>query len=664
MRERLTASTAMPDVAWAGLLIGVPGLLALLVVSIVQQEWVSLASVAVGLGASGTLLWHFLRRHRPAKVLKTTVFRPFAPLPADQTWRRKDVGELIEKIEQPNGKVPVVVGESGVGKSTLLNVMVRAKIPPKIAYTVLSARHSTLVDQLREVMAECDPAKERTVVVVDQFEQWLDLIGSKGLGERAEARDDFCEIVDEALKRDDFTIVISLRRDWYFHLRFLEDRIPALPEVFEVEAPLADAEKGEEDPMRAGIRRSFVDVLDDEDLADEILKQLGPTGRLLPLHAQIVGAVLERKVEAGVNVDLDYFNTELGGAEGAKNAYFKEVLAGSARPERCLKVLFALSVKGRFRTRVKLSTLVDSLYENTEAVKAELAYLVDQRLVVNPSSGSYALAHDFLGEFFNDLSGSELEPVVRDNIQFFVAGHGEHSKVVSTPNRSQGHQRWPFGMIVFLLLMALMTVRFIYFGINWPELGPDVATPLVNDTFFDASFLLIFVPYAGWICYCGLFYDRLLVHLHESTFQRFLSILIVLNTVVSVLVGVFIPIAWLLGVSTGGVLFALKMLWLSRNPELTSSAQKRLRHYGVPTLVNLLIVGLLGIAGIVFSVRFVESGNDSDINWWMAANVVASFMVTYSCLILAPRHVSHESVAQMLGLIGRPGSKANAYLED
>jgi GTPase SAR1 family protein len=652
----------MPIVAWAGLLIGVPGLIALVVVSIVEEEWAAFASVLFGLVTSMAVLWHLLRRHRAKEVPETTVFRPFASLEPNQTWPRSDVEDLVDEILNPNDRIPFVVGASGVGKSTLLNVMVReriARVEEGVAYTVLSARYSTLVEQLEMAMSDCNPDRQ-TVIVVDQFEQWLALMRPKGWKERRKAQRKLRKLLRKAQKRKKFTVVISVRREWYFDTGFLGKLVPAPHQVNQIEEPALEDAK---DPMRAGIRRSFVDVLDDEKLADKILKRLSPTGRLSPLQAQVVGAVLERKIESGVEIDIKYFDDELGGVAGAIDAYFKEVLEGSARPELCLKILYALSVKTRYRTRAKLSMLVDSLYENTDTVKAELEYLVDQRLVTKPSSGTYALAHDFLAEFFNAKSGSELEPTVRDNIQIYAAAEGEHSPVVSSRNRSEVHQRKPFGMIVVACLLVFMTVRFFDFGIDWVLLGPDVSRTLVGDL-FDASFLLIFVPYAAWIFYCGLFYDRLLVHLRESRFQRIFSIFIVLNLIISVLIGAFIPVAWLVGVASGGIFFAVKMLWLSRHPDLNRSAQKRLRHYGIPTLINLLIVGGIGIVGIVFSVREVDPGIGSDVSWWIGANLVASLMVTYSCLVLAPRHVSRESVAQMLGLIGRPGSKASAYLED
>jgi hypothetical protein len=670
MRERLTASAAMPIVAWAGLLIGVPGLIALVVASLVEEEWAALASVTFGLGASLAVLWRLSRRHRAAPLPKTTVFQPFAPLRPDQTWPRADVDGLVEKILNPRGTIPLVVGASGVGKSTLLNVMVREKIEsraPEVSYVVLSARYSTLIEQLHVAMADRDPKRPK-VIVIDQFEQWLARVGPKSLGERRKDHQALLEIIDRAQRRrfwrrgrrPELTIVISLRREWYFELGFFGHLVPAPQDVCEIQAPAVDAVT---DPMRAGIRRSFIDVLDDEELADQILERLSPTGRLSPLQAQIVGAVLERKVESGIDVDIGYFDEQLGGADGVNDAYFREVLDGSARPELCMKILFALSVKTRFRTGVKLSMLVDSLYENTRAVKAQLEYLVAQRLVTMPSSGTYALAHDFLGEFFTAKSGAELEPTMRDNIQIYAATGGEHSPVVSPRNRSEVHQRRPFGMIVVACLLVLMLARFLYFGLNTTVLGPEVARPLAGPM-FDASFLLIFVPYAAWICYFGLFYDRLLVHLQESRFQRFFSIFIVLNLIVSVLIGILIPVAWLIGVATAGILFGVKMLWLSRNADLSRSAQMRLRYFGVSTLVNLLILGGIGIAAVVFSVRFMEPGSSSDISLWIAANLFASLVLTYSCSVLALRHVTRESVAQMLGLIGRPGSKANAYFED
>ncbi|HEY7951216.1 MAG TPA: AAA family ATPase [Solirubrobacterales bacterium] len=662
MRERLTASAAMPIVAWAGLLIGVPGLIALIVVSIVSSEWAALASVSFGLLIDLWVLYLLLRRHRPVEVLDTSVFRPFAPLTPEQTWPRADVTRILDRILADDDAIPFIVGASGVGKSTLLNVMVRERIEAEhrnISYIVVSSGYSDLIGQLERLIADCTEDR-RKVIVLDQFEQWLALIADKRYEKRKEQQESLLEVLRKAKRQQGCKIVISLRREWYFELGFLDSLVPPPDAACDVEAPAFEQIK---DPMRVGIKCSFVEILGDEDekLAEEILKALSPSGHLSPLEAQIVGAVLERRLEAGRDIDSEYFNLQLGGVSGIVDAYFREVLDGASRPDLCMKILFALSVKTRFHNGVKLSMLVESLYENTDAVREALGYLLEKRLVVKHGPARYAITHDFLAEFFNAKSGSELNPVDRDNIQIYAAAHGEHGLAVNSRNRYEVYQRKPFGMIVVTCLLLLMIARFFYFGLNTTLVGPNIAKPLVG-SMFDATYLVIFAPYAIWICYIGLFYDRLLVHLSESKLERFFSVFIVLNLIVSVLLGIFIPFAWLLGIATGGIVFGGRMLWLSRNAQIGRAAQKRLRDFALPTIGNLAFVGFIGAIGMILSFKYVKTG--SEVNAWIGGSLLASAVMTYWCIALAPHHVTRSGISQLLGLIGRPGSVANAYFDD
>jgi hypothetical protein len=660
MRERLTASTAMPILSWAGFLISVPGLIALVVASFAQQEWAALGAVLFALAVVVLVFVQLMHRHRPSSVTSTTIFRPFASLQPEQTWPRGDVGRLLEMIGKEKRFIPLVVGASGVGKSTLLDVMIRDRIKadwPDVEYTILSAQYSSLVDELRRLIAESSSGCTR-VIVLDQFEQWLASVRPKSYEDRTEAQEKLRIVLQEAKGQPRCTVVISLRREWFFELRFLGGMIPSLEEVCEVQAPKTNDDK---DPMRAGIRRSFIEVLgDDGDLVDAILERLSPTGRLSPLRAQIVGAVLERKVEAGAEIDEEYFDEDLGGVSGATDAYFKEVLEGAHRPDLCMKILFALSVGAGFRGKATLHMLAGSLYENADTMRTALDYLVKQRLVTKIAVGTYALTHDFVGEYFNAKSGLEMHPVERDNIQIYAAASGEHSPAVNSRDRGEIQRRRPFGMIVVSCLLVLMLLRFLYFGVDTTLVGPSVATPLAG-SWFDAAFLPILIPYSLWICYCGLFYDRLVVHLRESRPQRILSVLIVLNLVVSVLLGIFIPIAWLIGIASGGLVFASKMLWLSRNSQISPSARERLKRFAMPTVGNLLIVAAVGVADIYFSVKYVQSG--TDVNNWIWINLAVSFMITYSCLALAHLHVTRSAIAQLLGVIGRPGTVAHEFVE-
>lgn len=667
MRERLTSDGAMPLVSWAGLLISLLGLVALAVVSIVESEWEALATVGFGLSVVLFVVYQLWRRHKPLELEETTVFRPFAPLEPANAWPHSGIQEIVEGIESAlsgGDKIPMVVGASGVGKSTLLNVLVREKIEAAnedLTYTVISSHYSDIVRQLEDLIADCDRDHPR-VIVLDQFEQWVALVAPKDREEREKEEGELCAALINATQKTGCAAVISVRREWYFNLGFLNDLVPDPSGVCSIVAPPLAAE--EEDPMHAAIRRAFLDVLgeDERELVDEVMTQISRGGRLSPLRAQIVGAVLERRQEAGLDVNLECFKDELGGAAGAIETYFTEALDGSPRPHLCMKILFALSVKRRFRTKEKLSTLAETLYEDIKPIRRALEYLVAQRLVVKQGTAKYAIAHDFLADFFNIKSGADLNPGERDNIQAYTATRGEHNSAVNDRARGRTDRRRPLGTILIFMLVGLMTVRFLYFGVETNLVGDtELARPLVGN-WFDATYLLIMVPYVAWIVYVGLFYDRLLVHMNENKIQRFFTIFIMVNLVISVLLGIFVPYAWLIGIGSAGVVFAAKMLLLSRHQEISRAARKRLRDYSTPTLFNLIFAGGLGIGNLVLSILFVDS--PTSVNTWILSNVVASLMVTYWCLAVATLHIGRGGVADLLGLIGRPRTVAYALLDD
>lgn len=663
MRERLTSVGVMPLVSWAGLLISATGLIGLIVASIINGEWAAFGAVLFSLLVVLFGIRQLWRRHRPVELEETTVFHPFTPLSPDNAWPRGDVDGIVASLLEKHKAMPLVVGASGVGKSTLLNVLVKEKIEatrPDVDYMVISSHYADIVKQLEDLIAGCSRRHPR-VIVLDQFEQWLALVEPKDYPERQRCHAALRKILKKAKRRRGCAVVISVRSEWYFDLSFLGDLVPDPTGVYAIDAPALTAEN---DPMRVAIRRSFLDVLgeDQEELVDEVMRQLSPSGRLSPLKAQIVGAVLERRQEAAVDVDLEYFEQELGGVRDVIDTYFREALDGSERPHLCVKILFALSVKQRFRTKTKLSTLVDTLYEDTEPIKTALAYLREQGLVIKLGTGTYAIAHDFLAEFFSTMSGAELHPVDRDNIQIYTTERGKHSSAVNARARRAIRSRRSLGPFYVASLLLLMTARFFYFGVETNLVGnAELARPLIGNL-FDTTYLLIMVPYAAWIVYVGLFYDRLLVHLSESKIQRFFTIFTMLNLAISVVLGILVPYAWLIGIASAGMLFGVKMLLLSRNKEITRAARKRLREYSMPTVINMIIAGAAGIADLVLSLLYVDS--HASVNTWIWSNLAVSLMVTYWCLMVATMHVSRKGIAQLLGLIGRPGSVANESLED
>ena len=660
MRKRLTSPRAMQVLAWASVLLTVPPLASAMIASALSQSWVELGTLAFLLLADVIVVWLIFQRHKPKKPRETEVFTPFARLVPEAAWPRpSDVDRVLDAIHADGPALPLIVGTSGVGKSTLLDVLVRREIAirrTRISYRTFEQDYSTLDGWLEKAVSDRRPG-DHLVLVLDQFEQWLAYVSTRPHEERVEMQRSLAATLRRIHAMPGCTPVISLRREWYFELAFLGELIPKPADACEIQAPKVD-DGG--DKMRAAMFESFLTVLKDPEIAEQILNRLGAGGRLSPLKAQIVGAVIERERKEAGKIDLEYFDLVLGGVDGAIEAYFQEEIDGSRRPDICMKALCALSVKTRFRGETELGDIVGSLYEDQDTVLEAMKYLWTQGLVLRLSSGTFALAHDYLAEFFYAKSGAELHPVERDNISAYVAGGGQNSVAVMTGRQRERHKRRPLGMIVVVGLLLLMGLRFLFFDFDTTLLGPEISQPLTGPL-FDSTYILIFVPYAAWIVYIGLFYDRLLVHLNESGIERIFSIFVVLNLIISILIGIFIPFAWLLGIASGGIVFTAKILWLSRNPQISPSARHRLRSFGIVTMCNLILAAILGAADIILSFRYVSVGNN--IETWVVINLIVSAMVTYWCIALAPSHVTRSGIAQLLGLIGRPHSVANAYSE-
>jgi Novel STAND NTPase 1 len=654
------SSRAMDLVAVGSLLLGLAASLYTLINALVDQNWTGVGSAILLLGAVGLVVAVLARGHRRADPPKTTTFLPFTSLDGNHVWHRtRERDEIVDAILRSRATVPIVVGSSGAGKSTLLEVMVGDELKrrdPTTTYRVIAGRYETLRGQLESILATT-PADGPLVIVLDQFEGWLAHVGRQPDDSRVREHQWLAETLEHVSQSPNITILLGIRQEWYYNLQFLKDLVPSPGRAVDIQGPRVNDKN---DEMRRGMLESFTEVLGDAIVAEQILGSLSADGRLSPLEVQIVGAVVEaRQGDCDGDFDLAYFNEVLGGADGAIDIYFKSVLDGFERPKVCMKIMCALSGRTRFRVKTKTNELRAGLFEDEKLVTHALDYLVGRRLVVaQGGSKTYELAHDFLAEFYSHKSAAELDPTERDNILVQSTSNGRGNGVLLKAGERKQLRRWRLGRIVLLLLLVVMGLRFLYFGLDPTVFGPSIARP-VSGSMFDSTYLLILTPYAAWIVYVAAFYDRVFIHLKEEALQRALSVLIVINLILSTLVGIFIPIAWLFAIGYAGTFFAVKLLWLGQRAELSAPARRSLRLFGAVTLVNVTIAGGIGIVAIALSVTYVKNGSHPEHeNAWLIANLIASAMVTYWCLALVPAHISRSGVSQLLGLIDRPGPKA------
>jgi hypothetical protein len=656
-RARTSDPETLMLVAWGSLFAGLLALASGLASAIYTHQWASIGPIVFG-GALGVMAVVSLRRrHIPETLPETKVFRPFTKLRLEDAWQRpKDTKRVVEMILSESETLPIVVGSSGIGKTTLLDVFVRKKVEDlTLPYEVISDGYRSLMTQLDRLLPTEDTGK-LTVIVLDQFERWLSYVRILPFGERRDERQALRLRLQKIHERKNCTVVLSVRREWYYDLSFLEELVPAPASTCEILGPAAE-EGG--DTMRMQMLASFKDVLPDEETAIKVLKRLGlggTSGRMSPLEAQIVGAVIETHAGSVREVTIDYFDKLIGGVRGAIDSYFDTVLNGAENPAVCQKVLCALSMKARFREQTELHNILAGLFEENKEVVKAVDYLDKQQLVVREGPSRCDLAHDFLAEIFNVKSGAELSPIARDSIFVYASSGGKRNTAILEDERVVEERR-RLGRLVVAISVVVMAAHLILAELDVNLLGPSLARP-VDGPFLDSSYILILVPYIAWIIYLGLFYDRFLINLKESAAQRALSIFLVLNLLVSVAISIVVPFAWLLAIATGGLVFGIKVMLLSRRPEMNLVGRDRLAYLASRTLWNLAFVALLGVAALYFGK--VKVGSDSTITWWIYLNGVASLGLTYWCLALAPTHVTKRGSSELLGLVGRPGPVALA----
>jgi energy-coupling factor transporter ATP-binding protein EcfA2 len=629
----------------AGLLPGLVGIVA----SIANRQWAALVSWTLFFLVFTAGLLRLILRNAPSEPRPTKIFQPFTQLTKATAWPRPDeVQTLADMVASENSSLRLVTGPSGAGKSTLLQVLLPGTLTDrynsKLNYVYVDS-YPAGSSAVERAFAECK-ADKLNVVVLDQFEQWLANVRGYGPTRRGEEHQKLRTCLTAALQNRGLFVVLSIRKEWYYDLRFLDQLVPAPVGSTSIEgAPV----QNHGDATRRAILDKLTDVVGDDVLAEQVLEKLGIAGRLMPVETQSVGAVLERERESGQTISRDFLDQELGGIGGAIDHYFRTILEGASNRRICLKVLCALSVRTRFRQQQDLAEILGRLFENDDQVRTAVEYLEHHHLLVKRGVGKYELAHDYLAEYFNLKSG-ELDPIDRDNILFHIEstdGPNVSALKVTSASAKRGFR---LGGFFAIFVIALMAVRLLDFGIHWTLVG-SLQPLLIRKNFLDANYVPIILVDGAWAIYIGYFYDRVFIRLREGFGGRLLSIFVVVNILFCIVASMLVPYAAWLALGWGGTVLALKLIQLSMRRDLNVAARARLRIFGVTTLFNLVFLGGLGVGFMYISFHTVHDAASAHV--WLYVSLFIAIIMTYACLALSRVHVSRSAVSQILGLMGR-----------
>ncbi|NEQ36965.1 MAG: hypothetical protein F6K40_12060 [Okeania sp. SIO3I5] len=419
--------------------------------------------------------------------------------------RQSDVETLVERISRPDYKLIVIHGQSGVGKSSILQAGLVPTLEGKSIATrdvvvVLQRVYVNWISELGKILAEklqvianltvnsesLNSAEEifaqlrnngndelnlLTVIIFDQFEEFF-FANSEPKDKR-----EFAQFLEECLKIPFVKVVLSLRSD-YIHYLLEFNRLGNLEAINNnildksILYYLGNFSQSQAKLVIEGLTANSQFKID-ENLTEKLVEDLAQElGEIRPIELQVVGAQLQSD-----NITTVEKYLELG--ENPKAVLVEEYLASVVRDcgeeNEKLAWLMLLLFTDENNTR-PLKTKAELLKESkfsAEELELVLKIFVDSGLVFllpeNPAD-HYQLVHDYLVGFIRQRKGNEtlkelkqerekrrqLEQVLKELKQEQEKRRQAEEKQRQAEEKRQELQKMVVGVVASLVMVVLV----------------------------------------------------------------------------------------------------------------------------------------------------------------------------------------------------------------
>ncbi|WP_293113289.1 hypothetical protein [Moorena sp. SIO4G3] len=391
-----------------------------------------------------------------------------------QSGRQQDVNRLIERIGSNDYRLIVIHGESGVGKSSLVNGglvpgLKKTVIGTKDVLPVVMAVYSNWVEELGRLLAEGlnginietfhgtslqspdsiiqqlrqnEQHNLRTVLIFDQFEDFFVVYLDK-----AERRQ-FFEFLGECLTSPSVKVILSMRED-NLHYLLEWERAPwsgsgnpmASMEIIgndilgkHVRYPLGNFSRDDAKSVIEQVTKQSSCYLEPA-LIEELVQDLaGEFSEVRPMELQIVGAQLQ----AESITTLEHY-WERGSKQGLMARYLTGVVedCGPENQQVAELVLYLLTDEKGNRPLKTKADLANHLGTEAERLELVLRILVESGLVVkvpDTVADRYQLVHDNLVYYLR-------QPALKlDELMTKLKQAEQAKQVLSNPNQKVSHQ--------------------------------------------------------------------------------------------------------------------------------------------------------------------------------------------------------------------------------
>ncbi|AOY79836.1 hypothetical protein BJP36_07735 [Moorena producens JHB] len=396
--------------------------------------------------------------------------------------RQQDVNRLIERIGSNDYKLIVIHGESGVGKSSLVNGglvpgLKQTVIGTEDVLPVVMAVYRNWVDELGRLLAEGlnginietlhgtsllspdsiiqqlrqnEQHNLRTVLIFDQFEEFFFVYLDK-----AERRQ-FFEFLGECLTTPSVKVILSMREDYLHYLLECDGRSPAFSERAPWSGspnPMASMEIIGNDILSKHVRyplgnfsrddaKSVIEQVTKQSsfdlepaLIEELVQDLaGEFSEVRPMELQIVGVQLQ----AERITTLEHY-WEGGSKQGLMARYLTGVVqdCGPENQQVAELVLYLITDETGNRPLNTKAELANHLGTEADKLELVLRILVESGLVVKVADNvaeRYQLFHD-------DLVYYLRQPALKlDELITKLKQADQAKQVLANSNQKASHQ--------------------------------------------------------------------------------------------------------------------------------------------------------------------------------------------------------------------------------
>ena len=397
-----------------------------------------IASLIAGSIVAAAFIWIYYRESKKKKAIlpEEVTDSAFVGLNSfdekDQArffGRGADTGELRDKVTHRDYRFGVLTGESGSGKTSLINAGLIPKLKEK-GYHAVYLRLLNDPEQVirktvgKELKIEAKPEEslkeylarvttETNAILIlccDQFEEFFIRVPTES------SREGFMSIVVDCYQDNDLPVkfLFALREDFlsrilefnqYFNKPMSTDRIYRLKNF-------------DTDQAADIIQRSVqcVNLPFETGLSKRVADNLSINGRVLPTELQIVCLQMQRR-----HIFSEEKYKAIGEKEALVHSYLEDVVRLSGNERDVKLVLRSMISEENTKLALTLSEISERTQKKPHEVQAILDSFISARLVreiQDQQPWKYEFTHEYLIDRVNEISGSVMDEVKKANYAF------------------------------------------------------------------------------------------------------------------------------------------------------------------------------------------------------------------------------------------------------